>query len=149
KLVPAYMIPVGGISIDHRVLLFAATLSLFSCLLIGLLPAMELRRMDLRSAMTAGASRSGSQGVRRRTRQVLIAGEVTLTVALLAGAGLLIRTLAFLETLPPGFDANNVLTAKISLDDARYRDRQAFNRLLQESLAAMKRIPGVESAAVG
>jgi predicted permease len=149
RLVPADMIPVGGIGIDYRVLAFAAIISLFSSVLIGLLPALELRRMDLRSSMTAGTSRSGSQGVRRRTRQLLIAGEVTLTVVLLAGTGLLIRTLVFLQTLPPGFDANNVLTAKVSLDDVRYHDGVTFDRLLQQSLAAMKRIPGVESAAVG
>ena len=149
RLVPADMIPVGGIGIDYRVLAFAAIISLFSSVLIGLLPALELRRMDLRSSMTAGTSRSGSQGVRRRTRQALIAGEVMLTVVLLAGSGLLIRTLVHLETLPPGFDANNVLTAKVSLDDARYHDPVAFHNLLQQSLTDMRRIPGVESAAVG
>jgi predicted permease len=149
RLVPAYMIPVGGLSIDHRVLGFAAGISLFCSLLIGILPALELRRMDIRSSMTAGTSRSSSPGMRRRTRQVLIAGEVTLTVVLLAGAGLLIRTLVYLQTQPPGFDASNVLTAKVSLDDARYRDSAAFHKLLQQSLAEMKRIPGVESAAVG
>ncbi len=148
KLVPADLVPVGGISIDQRVLAFAAITSLFSCLLIGVLPALELRRMDLRSSMTAGAARIGSQGMRRRTRQVLIAGEVTLTVVLLAGAGLLIRTLVFLQTLPPGFDATNVMTAQVSLDDARYNDPIAFQRLLERSLAAMKQIPGVSSAAV-
>jgi predicted permease len=149
KLIPVYLIPVGGIGIDHRVLMFAAIISLLSSVLIGLLPALELRRMDLRSSMTAGTSRSGSQGVRSRTRQLLIIGEVTLTVVLLAGAGLLIRTLVFLQTLPPGFDANNVLTAKVSLDDARYHESAQFERLLQQSLAAMRLIPGVESAAVG
>jgi len=149
RLVPAYMIPVGGLSLDHCVLGFAAAISLFCSLLIGVLPALELRRMDVRSSMTASTSRSSSSGTRRRTRQVLIAGEVTLTVVLLAGAGLLIRTLVYLQTLPPGFDANNVLTAKASLDDARYHDPAAFHNLLQQSLLAMKRIPGVESAAVG
>jgi len=149
RLVPAYMIPVGGLSLDQRVLGFAAAITLLSCILIGVLPALELRRLDIRSSMTATTSRTGSFGARRRTRQVLIACEVTLTIVLLAGAGLLIRTLVFLQTLPPGFDANNVLTAKVSLDDARYRDPAAFHNLLQRSLAAMKRIPGVESAAVG
>jgi len=149
QLVPVYMIPVGGLTIDSRVLLFAAGISLFCTLLISFLPAMELRRMDLRSSMTASSSRSSSLGARPRTRQLLIAGEVTLTVVLLAGAGLLIRTLVYLQTLPAGFDATNVLTAKVSLDDARYHGAEAFQRLLQESVSAMKRIPGVESAAVG
>jgi predicted permease len=149
QLVPSYMIPVGGLAIDSRVLLFAAGISLFCILLIGFLPALELRRMNLRSAMTASSSRSSSLGTRPRTRQLLIAGEVTLTVVLLAGAGLLIRTLTYLQTLPPGFDGTNVLTAKVSMDDVRYDDAAAFHTLLQQSVAAMKRIPGVESAAVG
>src|SRR6185437_2666146 len=67
KLIPVYLIPVGGIGIDHRVLMFAALISLLSSVLIGLLPALELRRIDLRSSMTAGTSRSGSPGVRSRT----------------------------------------------------------------------------------
>jgi predicted permease len=149
RLAPPDSIPVGGLGLDHRVLWFAFAISLFSSLFIGILPALELRRMDLRSSMTANASRSSSAAARSRMRQALIAGEVMLTVVLLAGAGLLIRTLVYLETLPPGFDATNVLTAKASLDDARYHDPVAFHKLLKQSVDAMKRIPGVESAAVG
>ena len=149
RLAPPDSIPVGGLGLDHRVLWFAVAISLFSSLFIGILPALELRPMDLRSSMTANASRSSSAAARSRMRQALIAGEVMLTVVLLAGAGLLIRTLVYLETLPPGFDATNVLTAKASLDDARYHDSVAFHKLLQQSVDAMKRIPGVESAAVG
>ncbi|HSK46051.1 MAG TPA: ABC transporter permease, partial [Candidatus Binatia bacterium] len=66
-----------------------------------------------------------------------------------ACAGLLVRTLVHLQTLPPGFDAANVMSAQVSLDDARYHDTESFQRLLQQSIAAMKQIPGVESAAVG
>ncbi|HEX3156047.1 MAG TPA: ABC transporter permease [Candidatus Angelobacter sp.] len=149
RLAPPDSIPVGGLGLDHRVLWFAVAISLFSSLFIGILPALELRRMDLRSSITANASRSSSAAARSRMRQALIAGEVMLTVVLLAGAGLLIRTLVYLETLPPGFDATNVLTAQASLDDARYHDPVAFHKLLQQSVDAMKRIPGVESAAVG
>jgi predicted permease len=149
RLAPPDIIPVGGLGLDHRVLWFAVAISLFSSLFIGILPALELRRMDLRSSITANASRSSSAAARSRMRQALIAGEVMLTVVLLAGAGLLIRTLVYLETLPPGFDATNVLTAQASLDDARYHDPVAFHKLLQQSVDAMKRIPGVESAAVG
>jgi predicted permease len=72
-----------------------------------------------------------------------------LTVVLLASSGLLIRTLVHLETLPPGFEPAGVVTAKASLDDARFQDPAAFRKLMDESVAAMQRIPGVESAAVG
>jgi predicted permease len=74
---------------------------------------------------------------------------VALTVVLLAGCGLLIRTLIYLQTLPPGFNPDGVMTAKASLDDARHHDPAAFRRLLEASIAAMKRIPAVEDAAVG
>ena len=84
-----------------------------------------------------------------RLRQLLIGGEVALTVVLVAGAGLLVRSLIYLETLPPGFDASNVMTATLSLDDARYRDAAAFHNLIDRSVAAMRQIPGVEDAAVG
>ena len=84
-----------------------------------------------------------------RLRQLLIAGEVALTVVLLAATGLLIRTLIGLQTIPPGFNPTGVVTAKASLDDVRYRDPAAFRKLLTESLSAMSQIPGVQSAAVG
>lgn len=79
----------------------------------------------------------------------MIGGQVALTFVLVAGAGLLVRSLIYLETLPPGFDPANVMTAKLSLDDARYRNAPAFDSLLERTVAAMHQIPGVEDAAVG
>ena len=79
----------------------------------------------------------------------MIAGEVALTVVLLAAAGLLVRTLIHLETMPPGFSPAGVMTAKASLDNVQYRDPAAFRKLLDESLSAMRGIPGVQNAAVG
>ena len=144
---PVTMIPLGGLTLDGRVLAFAIAASVFTSMLFGALPALETRRVDLRSSLAAGSrSVAGSSG---RLRQWLIGSEVALTVVLLAGAGLLVRTLIHLETLPPGFDPVNVMTAKASLDDARYHDAAAFQSLLTKSVAAMKQIPGVESAAVG
>jgi len=144
---PLEMIPLGGLAVDIRVLAFTFEASLIASLLFGALPALQTRRVDLQSAMASGsrsATRSSSRG-----RQALIAGQVALTMVLLTGAGLLIHTLVYLETLPPGFDAANVMTAKASLDDARYHDAAAFHSLLERSVAAMRQIPGVEDAAVG
>jgi hypothetical protein len=62
---------------------------------------------------------------------------------------LLIRTLIHLETLTPGFNPDGVMLAKASLDDARFHDRTAFTKLLDESTAAMRQIPGVRNTAVG
>jgi predicted permease len=144
---PEGMLPLGGAAIDVRVLAFTFGTSLFTSLLFGALPALQIRRVDLVSSIA-----TGSRGVARGSsslRQCLIGGQVALTVVLVAGAGLLVRSLIYLETLPPGFDASNVMTAKVSLDDARYRDPDAFHGLIDRSLTAMKQIPGVEDAAVG
>ncbi len=85
----------------------------------------------------------------RRARTLLIAGEIALTVVLVAATGLLIRSLVYLETLPPGFDATNVTAGKVSLDEVRYHDAATVQHLFSSSLDAMRKIPGVEDAAVG
>jgi putative ABC transport system permease protein len=147
--IPQGFLPVGGVSLDVRVLLFTAAAGIGASLFFGLLPAISVRRIDVRSALALGGSRSVAQAGGTRTRYALIAGEVALTVVLLTVAGLLIRTLVYLRTLPPGFNPENVVVAKASLDDARYNDRASFLKLLDQSTAAMQNIPGVESAAVG
>ena len=111
-----------------------------------MLPALGARKIDLRSSI-AGRSVIATGGI--RSRQFLITGEVALTVVLLASAGLMVRTLVHLETLPPGFNPKGIITAKASLDDVRYQDPAAFRKLLHESVASMRTIPGVENAAVG
>ena len=145
-LLPEHFLPVAHVSLDGGVLAFSLTVSLLTSVLFGMLPALVMRRVDLRSSM---ASRPLTGAGSQQLRQVLIAGEVALTVVLLAAAGLLIRTLIHLETLPPGFNPQNVMTAKASLDDLRYHDPAAFQKLLEQSTAAMGQIPGVLGAAVG
>lgn len=149
RFIPPDMLPIGGLGIDNGVLIFALLSTLATTILIGILPALEVRRANIRPSLAAAASRTGTRGGHSRIRQTLIVSEVMLTVVLLACAGLLVRTLVHLQTLPPGFDAENVMSAQVSLDDARYHDAESFQRLLQQSMAAMKRIPGIESAAVG
>jgi predicted permease len=149
RRIPQGFLPVGGVSLDARVLLFTAAAGIAASLFFGLLPALSARRIDVRSALASGGSRSVAQAGGTRTRYALIVGEVALTVVLLTVAGLLVRTLVYLRTLPPGFNPENVMVAKASLDDARYNDRASFLKLLDQSTAAMQNIPGVESAAVG
>jgi predicted permease len=146
SLLPLGFLPIAAVPIDGTVLAFTLAVSLLTSVLFGMLPALATRRIDLRSSM---ASRGVGSTERLGLRQTLIAGEVAFTVLLLAGSGLLVRTLVHLETLPPGFMPRGVMTAKASLNDARYDDPPAFRQLLDESTAAMRRIPGVESAAVG
>lgn len=145
-LLPEHFLPVASVPLDSRVLAFTLLISLLTSVLFGMLPALAMRSFDLRPAM---GSRAAIGGDRLRLRQALIASEVSLTVVLLAAAGLLIRTLIHLESVPPGFNPIGVIAAKASLDDARYHEPAAFRKLLNESIGAMREIPGVQSAAVG
>ncbi|HVP53644.1 MAG TPA: ABC transporter permease, partial [Candidatus Eisenbacteria bacterium] len=145
-LLPEHFLPVASVGLDLRVLLFSALVTVLTSVLFGMLPALAARKLDLRSSM-ASRGVAGMGGV--TLRKALIAGEVSLAVVLLAGSGLLIRSLIHLETLAPGFNPDGVLVAKVSLDDVRYHDPAAFRKLLDESTAAMRRIPGVQNAAVG
>ncbi len=145
-LLPEQFLPVASVPLDGRVMAFTVAISVLTSGLFGMLPALATRKVDLRSSMAGrGEARVGSVLL----RQTLIAGEVALTVLLLAASGLLIRSLIHLETLPPGFNPNGVMVAKASLDDARYHNLTAFRKLLDDSTAAMRQIPGVENAAVG
>jgi len=157
-LLPAHSLPFHGpgplpsaevlanVPLDGRVLAFTLIVSVLTSVLFGMLPALAARKVDLRCSM---GDRSSVRAGSLRLRQSLIAGEVALTVMLLAGSGLLIRSLIHLETLPPGFNPNGIMVAKASLDDVRYHDPATFRKLLDESTAAMRRIPGVQNAAVG
>jgi hypothetical protein len=139
-------LPITDVSLDRRVLLFAFFTSLLTSVLFGVLSAFAGRKFDLRTAM---GSRTSIAVERLGLRQTLITGEIALTVLLLAAAGLLIRTLVHLESLPPGFNATGVMIARASLDNVRYHDAAAFRKLLSESTDYMRQIPGVEYAAVG
>ncbi len=142
---PESMIPVGGFAIDIRVFAFTLGVSIVASFLFGALPALQTTRLDLRSSIAAG-SRSVAGGS-NTVRRWLIVFETALTVVLLSAAGLLVRTLIHLETLPSGFNSNNVITAKVSLDDARYHNPAEFHALLAKSVTALQHIPGVDSAA--
>ena len=144
-LLPEHFLPVASVPLDSRALGFTLLISLLTSVLFGMLPALATRTFDLRSAIV---SRAATGGDRLRVRQALIAGEVALTVVLLAASGLLIRTLIHLQTLPAGFNAAGVMTARVSLDDVRYHDAAAFRKLLDD---APRRCgdSSVEDAAVG
>ncbi|MGA2431210.1 MAG: ABC transporter permease [Candidatus Acidiferrum sp.] len=144
-LLPEHFLPVAHVPLDGGVMAFTLVVSLLTSILFGMLPALATRSVDLRASMASRAVAGGGL----RLRQGLIAGEVALTVVLLAASGLLIRTLVHLETLPPGFNPNGVMTAKASLDDLRFHDLAAFTKLLNQSTTAMRQIPGVQQAAVG
>ncbi|HVW08168.1 MAG TPA: ABC transporter permease [Bryobacteraceae bacterium] len=135
--------------LDTRVLLATLVLSIVVSILFGLAPAAQAMRVDIRDALLEGGS-FGFAGTRSHwLRRGLVLTEVSLSLVLLIGAGLLLRTLLYLQHLDPGFDGTGVVTVSASLQDARYADSEAVNRLYRETLDAIRRTPGVEAAGVG
>ena len=136
------------VTLDARVLLMTLVISLATSIVFGLIPALETTRLDIRSVLLEGGR--GTPGhAQRRLREVLVAGEIALGLVLLASAGLLIRTLAYLGGLEPGFDPHHVVVAQLSLQDARYKTSASVNSLFDKSLERIRALPGVESATVG
>ena len=135
------------IGIDARVLVAMLAVSVATSLVFGLAPAISTSRLDIRSVLVEGG-RGVAGGRRRWSRQALVALEVALSLVLLVSAGLLVRTLEYLNGLNPGFDTRNIISAQASLQDARYKTSAAVNRLYTQSLERIRRIPGVEGAAV-
>ena len=130
-------------SVDLRVLFFALGVSISASLLFGLFPAFASSQRDPAQVLAQAGSRS-VKGTRSRLRQGLIVGQVALTVVLLTGSGLLIRSLVKVLSVQTGFNPHSTVTMSVSLD-ARYQpERQiAFYRDLLDSVSAL---PGVQAA---
>lgn len=135
------------VHLDFRIVAVMLAVALGTSILFGLFPALEATSVDLRSALAEGG-RSGSGRHALWKRQGLVFAEVALGVMLVVAAGLLVRTFASLMDRDPGFNPNNVTSASLSLQDARYSTTTAGARLFRESLDRIRQIPGVESAAV-
>jgi len=145
---PANLPRLGELSADGRVLAFGLLISLLTGVLFGLFPALQASRPDLNETLKEGA-RGGSGGAGgRRVRGALVITEVALSVALLIGAGLLLRSFWKLQDVKPGFEPDHLLTMRINLPSSRYRDNQAawsfYSRLLEE----IKSLPGAQSVAL-
>jgi putative ABC transport system permease protein len=138
----------GEVAINSWVMTFNLALTLLTGALFGLAPALQFSRPDLNHALKEGAAvsvRGFRFGLRRGTQSLLVVGEVALALALLVGAGLLIRSLWRLQQVEPGFQPDRLLTLQLEFPDFRYRnDAQvmSFVTQLSERLAAT---PGVES----
>jgi predicted permease len=135
-----------SITIDAQVVLFTLILAVVSALLAGLLPAFQASRAVVREHLQEGG-REGGSGGSRRTRSVLIAAEVALALVLLAGAGVLGRTLWSMERVDRGFDTSNVAVMTLSLPPAQFEGAADVRGFYARLLERIRALPGVESAA--
>jgi predicted permease len=140
---PADLLRAPDLSVDIRVLLYTLGLSMLTGLIVGIVPALLVTRQSTLAAMRAGGQTLTHAP---RIRQILLVCQVALTVVLLCGAGLLVRTLVALERTSAGFDKHDVLTMDVVLPSTRYAPerRVAFYR---QAIDALRALPGVESAA--
>jgi len=140
----------NDIGINGTTLLFTFLVSLFSGILFGLAPALRVSRPDLQltlqdtSRTSAGVSAIWGRG--NNLRRLLVVSELALCVMLLIGAGLLIRSFARVKDVPPGFNPQNVLTLELTMNGARYKDKQAVLATYHELWQRLEHIPGVTAA---
>jgi putative ABC transport system permease protein len=144
-LSPATLPRTGEVGIDFRVLGFTLTLSLLAGALFGLAPAWQATRVSLNEELK-GSGRGASGGKRQnRARSLLVASEITLSVVLLAGAGLLIKSFLRLQAVNPGFEAENSLAIRLSLPKAQYSNRAAVTAFYEKLRPRLESLPGVEA----
>ena len=134
------------IALDTQVLAFTALVALAAGIFAGLLPAMRFTRTDVNEALKQGQSRGSSDASGGKTRGALVVSEVALSLVLLIGAGLMVRTLLQLSKVRPGFDPNNVLTAVLTVPGGRYTSSTAQHEFYNQVLRQVRATPGIESA---
>lgn len=134
------------VKIEWPILFFTGGISLVTGLLFGLAPAIQATNPHLNETLKDG-DRSGTGGrVRHRTRDLLVVSEVALSLVLLVGAGLLIRSFVRLMDVDPGFRAENVLAVSIPLPPSRYPEASQQAAFFQRLLERVRELPGVQSA---
>jgi putative ABC transport system permease protein len=143
---PALALPrIEGLQVDARVLAFSAVLCLGATFLFGLAPAVAFSRTNPNDALKQGGLRGASRG-HRRMRGLLVVAEVAVSLVLLAGAGLLGRSFLNQTSVSRGFRTDHILTMRMFFAPARYYDDRRRARYLDQILARVRALPGVEAA---
>ncbi|MGA8553820.1 MAG: ABC transporter permease [Candidatus Acidiferrales bacterium] len=154
-LAPSNLPRLNEVSIDWHVLLFAFAISIVSGVLFSLAPALQAANPSQVASLREGSRGAGTSARQARLSGILVASEIALSLVLLIGAGLLVRSFQNLLRENPGFDPHNVLTARVwiavpndpATDPYRSMDKRiAFNR---EVIRRVSALPGVEAAGVG
>lgn len=135
------------VHISRSVLLFTFAVSLLTGFLFSLVPVFKASRPDVNEVLKSGSKSATSGASLRLWRQSLVVSEIALSLILLVGAGLMIRSFGQLVNVPPGFDPKNVLTGRISLANPKYLKTEERVLYVNQSLERLKALPGVESAA--
>jgi putative ABC transport system permease protein len=140
---------VSPIALDPKVLLFTAAISVLVGILFGLAPALQTSALDLSQELKSTASAvGGAAGTSRVLRNSLIVAEIAVSLALLVGAGLLLRSFARMRDADIGVQPSNVLTMSLNLPEATYKTMPQMRGFFDQLLPRIQRIPGVTSTAI-
>ncbi len=134
--------------LDSNVLLFALGVSVVSAVLCSLAPALKAARTDVNASLKQESRAASASRSHNRLRTVLVTGEIALALFLLTGTSLLVTGLTRLEHQNLGFQPQHLLTAGISLDEARYKDPVKQTAFVQDVLRGLEQIPGTQGVAV-
>jgi len=146
-IIPSWDIPTeSDIRINGSVLLFTVVVALVGTLLFGLAPALQAVRRDFQGNLRSGGRGAGESRSHSRLRNLLVVSEVALSLALLTGAGLLMRSFFAIRHVELGYDPDNVLSTVLTLPESRYRTVEQRNRFSLELLRRVRALPGVVSA---
>jgi putative ABC transport system permease protein len=136
------------VGMDAKVLAFTAVISVASGILAGILPALRLTRGNVSQSLKAGLGHTDADSSGHRTRSILVVSEVALSLMLLVGAGLMIRSFQKLHRVNPGFDSRNVLTMTAMVSRAKFPTPAQQVSFFEQVLERVRTLPGVESAGV-
>jgi putative ABC transport system permease protein len=145
-LAPSNVPRLGETGIDGRVLAFTLGVSIVASLLFGLAPALQISRADLNVALKQGSARAVGAGAAGRIRKALVIAEIALSVVLLAGAGLLIKSFGALHNVALGFRPENVLVMETSVPASDLESSRGATRFYKGLLADIATLPGVSAA---
>jgi putative ABC transport system permease protein len=134
------------VGIDLGVFGFTAGLSLLTGVVFGLVPALQASKTDLLASIKEGGVTASAGAGSRRLRHLLVTSEVALSLVLLIGAGLLIKSFWRLQHIDPGVDVDNLLTLQLSLPQSEYAKEEQTRSFYQQLVERVKTIPGVQSA---
>ncbi len=137
-----------AVGLDGEVLAFTAVISLAAGILAGVLPAVRLTRADVSQSLKQGLGRTDADSSGHRTRSILVVSEVALSLILLVGAGLMIRSFQRLHGVNPGFDSHGVLTMTAMVSRAKFPQPIQQINFFDQVLQRVRALPGVEVAGV-
>ena len=143
---PADIPRLDTVTLDGKVLLFTTLLSIFTGIAFGLAPALSASRPNLTDALKEG-TRGSTEGKRNRLRSILVVAAVAMSLMLLAGAGLLLRSFIHVTGIDPGYDHRNAISVQLSPRTPAYPDDEKMIAFYDRLIDAIRAVPGVENAA--